>query len=55
MEPRELSAYILIDPKYYEKYGTCKLACVNELDNIGHKRFLTIQGKDGQICSQQIC
>lgn len=39
MVPRKLSAYISIDPEYFERYGTCKIACVNSSDNIGHKRF----------------
>lgn len=39
MTPRELSAYISINPAYIEKYGTSKIACVNSLDNFGHKRF----------------
>lgn len=39
MTPRELSAYISIDPNYLEIYGTSKIACVNSSDNAGHKRF----------------
>lgn len=39
LQPRELSAYIAVNPKYQEKYGTNKIACVNSMDSIGHKRF----------------
>lgn len=39
LEPRGLSAYIAVNPKYREKYGSNKIACVNEEDNLGHQRF----------------
>lgn len=39
MSPRELSAYISVNPEYKEKFGSTKIACVNSLDNMGHKRF----------------
>ncbi|MBO5485019.1 MAG: ImmA/IrrE family metallo-endopeptidase [Lachnospiraceae bacterium] len=39
MKPDELSAYLSVDPRYYAKYGTTKIACVNEKDTDGHMRF----------------
>lgn len=42
MKPRELSAYISIDPKYLTMYDTTKIACVNIMDNVGHKRFALV-------------
>lgn len=39
LEPEKLSAYIAVNPKYQERYGTNKITCVNSRDNIGHKRF----------------
>lgn len=39
MTPRELSAYISVNPKYLTMYDTTKIAGVNSLDNVGHKRF----------------
>jgi len=39
MIPRELSAYISVNPKYLTMYDTTKIACVNSIDNAGHKRF----------------
>lgn len=34
-----LSAYIAVDPKFKEIFGSNKITCVNVGDNIGHKRF----------------
>lgn len=39
MTTKELSAYISVDPQYYERYGTTKIACVNREDNPRHMRF----------------
>lgn len=39
LQPESLSAYIAVNPKYQERYGTNKITCVNKKDNIGHKRF----------------
>ncbi len=39
MNPQELSAYISVNPKYLTMYDTTKIACVNSIDNAGHKRF----------------
>lgn len=39
MQPSDLSAYIAVDPKLQERYGTNRITCVNSSDNIGHKRF----------------
>lgn len=39
LEPQELSAYIAVNPKYKERYGSNKIACVNIEDNLGHQRF----------------
>lgn len=34
-----LSAYIAVDPKFKDIFGSNKVTCVNVKDNIGHKRF----------------
>lgn len=39
LQPSSLSAYIAVDPKLQERYGTNRITCVNCNDNIGHKRF----------------
>ncbi len=39
LSPEGLSAYISVDPKFQEMYGTNKIACVHKYDNSGHKRF----------------
>ena len=39
LKPETLSAYISVNPKYQEVYGTNKITCVNSEDSIGHKRF----------------
>lgn len=39
LEPKELSAYIAVNPGYKNKYGSNKIACVNIKDNLGHQRF----------------
>lgn len=35
----KLSAYIAVDPKFKDVFGSNKVTCVNVEDNIGHKRF----------------
>lgn len=39
LKPEGLSAYIAVDPKYQDVYGSNKITCVHSLDNFGHKRF----------------
>lgn len=39
LEPKGLSAYIAVDPKFVEAFGSNKITCVHISDNIGHKRF----------------
>lgn len=39
LQPSNLSAYIAVDPKLQERYGTNRITCVNSNDNVGHKRF----------------
>ncbi len=39
LQPRELSAYIVIDPRLMEKLGSNRVACVNSNDSDEHKRF----------------
>lgn len=39
MTDKQLSAYISVDPEYYDEYGTAKIACVNSNDKLGHMRF----------------
>ena len=39
LQPKELSAYIAIDPRLIEKLGSNRIACVNSKDSDGHKRF----------------
>lgn len=39
MTTSKLSAYISVDPDYYDSFGTMKIACVNEDDPPGHMRF----------------
>lgn len=39
MDPKELSAYITVNPEYIDTFGTSKIACVNEELKYGHKRF----------------
>lgn len=34
-----LSAYIAVNASYREKYGSNKIACVNEKESLGHQRF----------------
>lgn len=34
-----LSAYIAVNAEYREKYGSNKIACVNEKESLGHQRF----------------
>lgn len=39
LEPKGLSAYIAVDPKFIEVFGSNKITCVHSEDNVGHKRF----------------
>ena len=39
IKPPELSAYIAIDPTLEAKFGTNRVACINERYSDGHKRF----------------
>jgi Zn-dependent peptidase ImmA (M78 family) len=39
LDADSLSAYIAVDPKFEEIFGSNKVTCVNVNDNIGHKRF----------------
>lgn len=39
LRPEGLSAYIAVDPKFEEVFGSNKITCVHVEDNIGHKRF----------------
>lgn len=39
LEPDDLSAYIAVDPKFENTFGSNKITCVHVEDNIGHKRF----------------
>ena len=39
LEPIGLSAYIAVDPKFENVYGSNKITCVHIWDNIGHKKF----------------
>ena len=39
LEPDNLSAYIAVDPKFEDVFGSNKIACVNIRDTIGDKRF----------------
>ncbi len=39
LEPEGLSAYIAVDPKFKDVFGSNKITCVHTNDNIGHKRF----------------
>lgn len=39
LKPEGLSAYIAVNPKYQDMYGSNKITCVHKMDNVGHKRF----------------
>lgn len=39
LEPEGLSAYIAVDPKFEDVYGSNKITCVHIKDNVGHKKF----------------
>lgn len=39
LEPAGLSAYIAVDPKFEEAFGSNKITCVHIEDSVGHKRF----------------
>lgn len=39
LEPNGLSAYIAVDPKFEDVFGTNKITCVHIENSIGHKRF----------------
>lgn len=39
LEPKGLSAYIAVDPKFIDVFGSDKITCVHSEDNVGHKRF----------------
>lgn len=39
LEPEGLSAYIAVNPKFEEVFGSNKITCVNADDSVGHKRF----------------
>ncbi len=39
LEPKKLSAYIAVDPKFKDAFESNKITCVQAGDNIGHKRF----------------
>lgn len=39
LEPDGLSAYIAVDPKFEDVFGSNKITCVHIKDNIGHKTF----------------
>lgn len=39
LEPENLSAYIAIDPKFEDVFESNKIACVNNKDSIGFKRY----------------
>lgn len=39
LEPKGLSAYIAVNPKFEELFQSNKITCVHVDDNIGHKRF----------------
>lgn len=39
LEPAGLSAYIAVDPKLENVYGSNKITCVHINDSVGHKKF----------------
>lgn len=39
LEPDDLSAYIAVDPKFVDTFGSNKITCVHIKDNLGHKTF----------------
>ncbi|MBD5511784.1 MAG: ImmA/IrrE family metallo-endopeptidase [Lachnospiraceae bacterium] len=39
LEPDDLSAYIAVDPKFKDTFGSNKITCVHVKDNPGHKTF----------------
>lgn len=39
LEPDNLSAYIAVDPKFEDTFGSNKITCVHIKDNLGHKTF----------------
>lgn len=39
LEPKGLSAYIAVNPKFDEAFGSNKITCVHVNDSVGHKRF----------------
>lgn len=39
LRPEGLSAYIAVDPKFEDVFGSNKITCVHVADNVGHKRF----------------
>lgn len=39
LKPDGLSAYIAVDPKFENLYGSNKITCVHIKDSVGHKRF----------------
>lgn len=39
LEPVGLSAYIAVDPKFENVYGSNKITCVHIMDSVGHKKF----------------
>ncbi len=39
LEPDDLSAYIVVDPKFADTFGSSKITCVDINDSIGHKTF----------------
>lgn len=39
LKPEKMSAYIAIDPKFFDAYGTNKITCLQKNESLGHKRF----------------
>lgn len=39
LEPADLLAYIAVDPKFEDVYGSNKIICVHSKRNVGYKRF----------------
>ena len=39
LEPDDLSAYIAVDPKFKDTFGSNKITCVHIKDSVGHKSF----------------